>query len=70
MPNISMSTVDLINNKLNQAKAITLLIQNDHSSLTPLNDDYIDNALMAIFDLIDCSNEALNDDVEASRGQK
>lgn len=67
MPNISMNSVNLINSKLRQAMAITLLIQGDKSSNAPLNDQDIDSALMAVFDLIECSHEALNDDIATSR---
>lgn len=49
MPNISMNSVNLINSKLRQAMAITLLIQGDKSSNAPLNDQDIDSALMAVF---------------------
>ncbi|WP_392558737.1 hypothetical protein [Orbus mooreae] len=70
MPNISMSTVNLINNKLNQAEAITLLIQGNSTSESPLIESHIDNALMAVADLIECSNEALNDDIASARGKK
>ncbi|WP_392564726.1 hypothetical protein RHO13_04780 [Orbus wheelerorum] len=69
MPNISIDTVDLINNKLRQAMAITRLIQGDSTSEAPLNQNYIDYALSAVYDLIDLSNEVLSDDADASRGK-
>lgn len=62
MSKIPLNRVDLITEKLQQAKAITLLVQGNNSTDAPLNDEHIDYALSAIVDLLKASHTVLTGD--------
>ncbi|MDF7670126.1 hypothetical protein PT276_02715 [Orbaceae bacterium ESL0721] len=56
---IPLDNVDLITEKLQQARSITLLIQGNNSTDAPLTDVYIDYALSAVADLLKASHAVL-----------
>lgn len=64
MPNISLEAVNIINTKLGQADAITILLMCDCDSEMPINDELRSSALHAVSDLITDSKKLFRAETE------